>query len=371
MTSPSAEHPYSHSILHATAVAHAPDFEAVVCDYCGSTAAESLGTLPPLDQLPFPMHRLGASALESGGQAIHFVRCRVCGLVYMTPRPTESAIARFYDTVYAASGAADAFESDQHERTNDLLDRTMPYLDGVSTPSLLDIGCGRGQFLVAAQQRGWRVYGSELSAVAARAASDHLGGVPIHHGDFRSMTLDDSLDMVSLLEVLEHLRAPVDYLRAAAGLIRPGGVLLLEVPNVASWEYYAARALRQDYRGFIIEHLYYFTPALMSRLLADLGLEVCHMSSRHATASLPNPLADLRALRPANSGESAGADAASPAGSISPLPPVSLPRKVLRQANNYLMDTISYLSQGPRINPRPAGNTLYVWGRKRSSSPRA
>ncbi len=352
----------SYSILNPQLVANSDDFEAVVCDYCGSDQRVVLGTLPPLDQLLFPMHRLGASVLDSGGHAIQFVLCANCGLVYMNPRPTEAAIARFYDQVYAAPGVAESFESDQVTRANHLLDTTSAYLDGVKVPSLLDIGCGRGQLLAAAQARGWGVYGSELSAVAVRAANANLGREVVYNGDFRAMQIGEALDVISLLEVVEHLRAPVDYLRDAVALLKPGGVLLIEVPNVASWEYYAARALHQLYRGFIIEHLYYFTPDFMRSLMADLGLEVVQMSSRHAVAYLPNPFTDaLALLRPAAAAEAAmGATEVS----LPPLPPVSLARKVVRQINNYLMDTISYASQGPVKNAHPAGNTLYLWAKK-------
>ena len=354
----------SHSILDPQRLADTDDFEAVVCDYCGSDQCMVLGTLPPLDQLLFPLHRLGATVLNLSGNEIQFVRCKQCGLVYMNPRPTEAAISRFYDRVYAVPGMAESFESDQVARANSLLDTTFAYLDNVEAPSLLDIGCGRGQILAVAQDRGWRVYGSELSAVAARAANANLGREAVYNGDFREMEIDEPLDVIALLEVVEHLRAPMDYLRDAVKLLKPGGVLLIEVPNVDSWEYYAARALHQLYRGFIIEHLYYFTPDFMRRVMVDLGLEVVQMSSRHAVSQLPNPVTDaLALLRPAASAEVAPSTGA---GSVDlpPLPPVSLPHKVVRQVNNYLMDVISYASQGPAKNEHPAGNTLYLWAKK-------
>lgn len=355
--------PHSHSVINPHPASG--DFEAVVCDYCGSDTTEYLQSLQPLDQLPFPMHRLGASVLNDGGQAIDFVRCLNCGWVYMTPRPTETAIARFYDTVYAVPGAADPFESDQAERTRYLFAITARHLGDTNAPSLLDIGCGRGQFLRTAQAEGWTVYGSELSAVAAQAASTNLGGVSIHTGDFRDMGITPaSLDVVSLLEVIEHLRAPVDYVRDAVNLLRPGGILLIEVPNVASWEYRAARALHQDYRGFTIEHLHYFTPDTMRNLLDDLCMDVVQMSSRHATTHWPNPIADIRVMLARPPAEPAPPTAA-PEPAITPLPPLSLPERVMRQLNNYLMDVISALSQGPVDNPAPAGNTLYTWARKR------
>jgi SAM-dependent methyltransferase len=225
---------FSHSIKNPVVSPHTPDLERVVCDYCGSAEATVLATLPPTAELPLPMHRLGAMSLKLNGERIQFCQCRSCGLVYMNPRLTEAAIARFYDTVYA-SGASTAFESDQQNRKNYLLDVTASLLK-TDQPHILDIGCGAGQFLRVAQQRGWQVSGSELSGVAAATASRILG-VPIYHGDFRDMPLAaGSVDVVAMQSVVEHLRAPISFLNDSAALLKPGGVLMFNVPNVASWE---------------------------------------------------------------------------------------------------------------------------------------
>ncbi len=274
----------------------------------------------------------------------------------MNPRLTEAAVARFYDTVYAA-GAAEQFESDQAVQVRYYLDALSRHI-AAPRPHLLDIGCGAGQLLALAQARGWRIDGAELSAYAAQHARQTLG-VPIHHGDFRMMDLaPGSLDAVTLIHVIEHVRAPVDFLRDAAALLRPGGVLMFDAPNVDSAEARLARRLRQPWRGFIIEHLYYFRPTLLRRLVADLGLELIAIDGYLPGVPLPNPLRDLRALR-------AGQAAPEPSGpstvSIPPLPPVSLPRRVLRQAANYLFDTVAALSA--RRHGTSAG-AVFVWARR-------
>ncbi|MCC7208913.1 MAG: class I SAM-dependent methyltransferase [Anaerolineae bacterium] len=360
--------PYSHSVLSPRPAAHSPDLEHVVCDYCGADHVRMLARLQPPAEMAFPMHRLGAQALQLAGMAVHFVRCLRCGLVYMNPRLTEPAIARFYDMIYARPGAAAAFESDQARHTAYILDQTARLLaraENAAPPKHLDIGCGAGQLLAAAQARGWQVYGSEVSTVAAERASARLG-VAIHVGDFRDMALEPaSLDVVTLLAVLEHVRTPVDYVRDAAALLRPGGVLVIEAPNVASLEFHVASALGQTWRGFIIEHLSYFTPRFMRRLLADLGMDIIVLTSRIPWTRVPNPFRDAAALlrRPESA---SGGDQAPPGREmlaippLPPLPPASLPRRIVRQANNYALDTLSWLSDqgGAR------GNTLIVWARR-------
>ncbi|GIL13119.1 MAG: hypothetical protein BroJett038_18390 [Chloroflexota bacterium] len=353
---------FSHSIQNPIPCPGSLDLETVVCDCCGGSRTQPLAVLPPVDELALPMHRLGAAALRFEPGAVRFCRCLDCGLVYMNPRLTENAVARFYDTVYAVRGAAQAFESDQRRRTNRYLDQIAALL-AVERPHVLDIGCGAGQFLRAAQQRGWRVSGSELSGVAAEKAS-RLLGVPVFHGDFREMGFAPaSLDVITLLSVLEHLRAPMDTLRDSAALLKPGGVLMFNVPNPDSWEYRFARLTGQTWRGFIIEHLYYFTPAFLRRCLAELGLDIRLMSSWNPDSRLPNPLRDLRAARavpPPPAAPGSDTPTAIPAAKL-----VSLPRRLLRQANHYLLDVVSALSEGRQDGGSTSGNALFVWAQKR------
>lgn len=338
-----------------------PDLEQVMCDFCGSDQRKILGSLPPLADLRSPMHRLGGTILNFAGKQIDFCECSVCGLVYMNPRLTEPAIARFYDTVYGHAGASEAFESNQAAYVEYLLDTTAPMITN-SAASVLDIGCGAGQFLHAAQKRGFSVTGTELSSVAAERASKLLN-VSIYPGDFRDMNLPpESFDLVTLLAVVEHLRAPVSYLCDSAALLKPGGILLIKVPNVASTEYGTARLMGQLWRGFILEHLYYFTPNFMQKLIDGLGLETLKMSTWNPNSRYPNPLRDFQTV---SSSVPTAPPPEKPARSIPPLKPMPLPQRILRQLNNYLLDTVSKMSEGTKNSGWLSGNSLYVWARKK------
>jgi 2-polyprenyl-3-methyl-5-hydroxy-6-metoxy-1,4-benzoquinol methylase len=347
---------YSHSVIDPAPLND--HLERVVCDYCGSDDSRVLDRLPPVNVLLNGAHRLGASALDIGEHCIEFVECRVCGLVYMNPRLTEAAIARFYDTVYSVPSAFPHLDGYTSGRVEYLLDTTARFVKA-NTPYLLDIGCGGGQFLQAAQARGWSVAGTEISSVAAERASDVLGA-PVYVGDFRDAGFaPGSFDVVTMQSLVEHVRLPVDFLREGVALLKPGGVLMFNVPNVASWEYRVARLLGQRWRGFIIEHLYYFTPDFICRLLNDLGLELCLMSSWNPASRFPNPLRDIMHVRQATRAPSVG----EPSPTVPPLagPPPSFIGRVLRQANNYLLDTVSKLSEGRRTSRSLAGNDLFIW----------
>jgi SAM-dependent methyltransferase len=99
---------------------------------------------------------------------------------------------------------------------------------------LLDVGAGYGHFVSAAQANGWNAEGLEVVPAAADRARD-MYGVTVHVGDVLSYRPTSRYDVVSFGQTLEHMRDPVEILRhVRKTLLVPGGMLLLELPNVRS-----------------------------------------------------------------------------------------------------------------------------------------
>lgn len=102
--------------------------------------------------------------------------------------------------------------------------------------TLLDIGCGNGSFMARAKMCGWEVVGLEPDSEAAAVASDtgltvHEAGVEYYNGQGKLF------DVIMLSHVLEHVHEPVELLAACHRLLRPGGLLYLETPNINSFGY--------------------------------------------------------------------------------------------------------------------------------------
>jgi len=149
--------------------------------------------------------------------------------------------------------------------------------------SLLDIGCGDGLFLKVASEAGHAVEGIEFSPEGARRAAQRLGR-PIAVGDLsRSGVLKGPFDIVTLWHVLEHLVEPSAMLAAAHHRLRPGGLLVVAVPNLDNvpmqLAYLAARGrplplYAEDARE---PHLIHFDPRSLSIALERhrfVGIEV-------------------------------------------------------------------------------------------------
>jgi len=103
---------------------------------------------------------------------------------------------------------------------------------------LLDIGCGNGRLLLMAKRRGWRVKGLELSADMAAWAAERVG-CEVLTDDFLKLEPvpedREAFDVISLRHVLEHLPEPLLAMQKIGALLRPGGLLLVEMPNIEGW----------------------------------------------------------------------------------------------------------------------------------------
>jgi 2-polyprenyl-3-methyl-5-hydroxy-6-metoxy-1,4-benzoquinol methylase len=161
------------------------------------------------------------------------VRCNACGTIYKVPFDLAKPLASYYDEAYAGLldwehddiGALPVFT---HIR-----DLMTAELKG-SGRALLDVGCGPGNFLHLAQEAGFQVTGLELNPILANRARSRTGAEVIQ-GDFLSTELQGRrFDVVTMLDLIEHLQDPVGALKQCRCLLKPGGSLILYTPNHSS-----------------------------------------------------------------------------------------------------------------------------------------
>ncbi len=187
------------------------------------------------------------------------VQCRNCGLGYVNPRPTAEEIARYY-------GGEGYY--DRRDAFLDRYRRQARYLSG-KPGRLLDVGTAGGQFLRVMRDLGWEVAGIEPFA-----ENGSVEAVEIAHDRFpyESSFAPESFDVVTAWAVFEHLHDPLAAFRASAGLLRPGGRLIVQVPSLRS-----AR-VRLGHLDDTPRHLYLFSPKTLRRYAEAAGLEVERIS---------------------------------------------------------------------------------------------
>lgn len=206
---------------------------------------------------------------------LRFVRCGGCGLIYMNPRPSADALERLYACESTANDAwvdvllSEAEEAFQARDFGALLDD----LEALGFPPgrLLDVGCSIGRLLDLARSRGYAVLGIELGERARRYAREHYG-LPVLAERLEEARLQaGSFDVVTLIEVLEHLPDPRGMLREVRRILRPGGMALVGVPN--AWSL-GVMVLHARARTFNRNHLFHFNEETLGRLLAEEGFRV-------------------------------------------------------------------------------------------------
>lgn len=191
-------------------------------------------------------------------------RCAVCDVAATVPHPAS----------------LDPYYSAQYRRYNWFTASTLRWLyrwragrwtrDLAKAGIVLEIGCGEGWMLAALRSKGWRVVGSERTLEAARPAR---GGqnLPIFVGSLDAVCPDQRFDAIVLFHALEHMTAPMDLLRQCAGLLKPGGTLIVAVPNAQSWQarIFGAHWFHLD----VPRHLFHFSPQALTWAFRAAGLE--------------------------------------------------------------------------------------------------
>jgi SAM-dependent methyltransferase len=210
-------------------------------------------------------------------------RCDACGTLYVAELPDASAAVDYDDYYHEGNLAVPAFV---HDRLRALV---AGFEADRSLNRWLDVGCGAGTLLDAVAAAGWQATGTEVS----RGAADAVGkrGYDIRVGDLRELDLPaGAFDVVSMVEVVEHVPDAREQIQAAAGLLRPGGVLYVTTPHGRG---ISARLLGA--RWSVVappEHLQLFSVPGIRAALRDAGL-----TARTVKTQAVNPSELLAALR--------------------------------------------------------------------------
>jgi SAM-dependent methyltransferase len=246
------------------------------CDLCGATESDLVLTTPRLDG---PL-----------------VRCRDCGLFYVVfpengdvgrtkvcpTSPVASEMARLAERARELDLITPEVEASERpwrelaarERLDDLK-------RFVTMGRFLEIGSSTGELLAAA--------GSSLAAVGVEAdertsRAARAQGLDVFSGTLRDARFPDGhFDAAAMYHVIEHVPSPREELRELSRVIKPGGWLVLETPNIATLWY---RLLGARWRQFIPDHIFFFTPRTITRLCESGGFEVRELSSVGKAMSL-------------------------------------------------------------------------------------
>lgn len=227
--------------------------ELTACPVCGSTRAERL--------------------LLSGAKGEHPLRrCSVCGLTYAEAYADPDDI---YVDGYLSGDTQFGLDV-RHPVIQEMLDfcatkRLQAIEKAVrGRGALLDVGCGSGEVLRTAIRRGWQATGVEPVAASVTMCLEQ--GLDVHNAMLEESGLPErSYDAVTAFHVLEHLPSATDFLRSVARWARPGGHVVIEVPNFRSFH---RRNVGSGWPGLRpLEHVAHYAPANLRDAFVRAGLE--------------------------------------------------------------------------------------------------
>jgi SAM-dependent methyltransferase len=230
-----------------------------------------------LASVPLAPTAHGGPVLVADAAGHEVIDCAACGFAHFWPKPSEAELAAYYARgFYETHGPPDWAEKEAAEEGYWRIEHaerlaTVAELLGRETASLLDVGCGGGWLIAHARAAGWDVLGVEPSAAMWERARQRA---PVVRGTFPDADLGGrTFDAVHLKLVLEHVHEPAEFLAAVRAVLRPGGVVCVEVPNDFTPLQAAARAALDKPPWWVVwpVHMNYFGGASLERLLGRTG----------------------------------------------------------------------------------------------------
>jgi SAM-dependent methyltransferase len=203
--------------------------------------------------------------------------CPDCGYGWTEPPLAEEEIGNYYPASYLGDTRRmiAEYESGRLQRSRswrketekaELVERF------VRGGRILDVGCADARFLLSLDGSQWERWGVERSAPVVETVSGRFPELRMVTGDIHVRELPEGyFDVVSFWHVLEHLPAPAQVLARTRQLLKPGGTIVVSLPNLDSLQ---AHLFGRYWYGFddVPRHLHHFTPPALARLFAGAGL---------------------------------------------------------------------------------------------------
>lgn len=208
-------------------------------------------------------------------ETFSIVVCQRCGLRFTNPRPGKDEMAKYYESnEYISHHANDqGLFSCIYRSVRHFTIRNKYRLVSAETAGreLLDIGCGTGEFLKYCTLKGFKAQGIEPDEHARKYAAEILK-LDVFPEDYFHQIKPASHDVITLWHVLEHVHELEVRMKTLKEILKPGGILVMAVPNSDSWDaaYYGKYWAAYD----LPRHLYHFTPFTLGALAEKFFFKV-------------------------------------------------------------------------------------------------
>jgi 2-polyprenyl-3-methyl-5-hydroxy-6-metoxy-1,4-benzoquinol methylase len=201
---------------------------------------------------------------------LSIAKCAECGhrwLLNSAEQHREVELTVYTD-VYAGYRADPVFETSVREIITEKFLRLVP-----PPATALDVGCGSGDFMIAAREAGYDIEGMDISPASSAICTSR--GLKAVAGDFLTHDFGRTFDLITMWDLVEHLREPGTFLERAKALLSPNGLLFAKIPVFGDLSV-TCSALAPRAAGMLLgapDHVQYFTRKSLTRLCADAGFD--------------------------------------------------------------------------------------------------
>lgn len=243
------------------------DLEIIKCNLCKSSYSDT--------------------ELWAKKDGINIVKCKNCGLVYSNPRLNKEALDRYYSEQYFKEG--NYKEDKLREASYKTEIKEIISIIG-DKGKFLDVGAAYGKFLSLLPDT-FEKYGLEYSKDAVKAGVK-MFKVNLKHGTLPETDFNEKFDIVHFRGVLEHLPDPNANIKKAYEILKDNGWLILNiVPNIDGP---VGRRFKEKFRlVFPQEHIYYFSPKTLTKMLEKNGFEIKKITYPYTETPYANPIKDI------------------------------------------------------------------------------
>lgn len=205
----------------------------------------------------------------------HICECLNCGLQYTMPRPTKDKIGNYYksEEYYSHQENKKGFIPKLYEAVKKVNLRKKYRLatKDLAEGKLLDIGCGVGDFLQRAEEKGWECMGVEPSEEAKVIARKRIKANIINSEELEQIP-DNTFDLITMWHVLEHIDDLKWQVEQLQRLIKPNGRIVIAVPNYKSHD---GQFYKEHWAAYDVpRHLNHFNKQTITKIFKSKGLQL-------------------------------------------------------------------------------------------------
>ena len=201
----------------------------------------------------------------------NIVSCETCGFVFTNPRPNNNDIDRYYETenYISHSNNKKGFFNFLYQSVRRItIKKKVSMIRKLGAKSLLDIGCGTGEFLNEAQIKGINVFGIEPSEKARRQCQKNYNLTVSESANLEEYK-HGSFDCITMWHALEHMPDLNKLIKETHRIIKNNGKLIIGVPNYKSWD---ANYYKQHWAAWDVPiHFWHFSKESIEKIFKKHG----------------------------------------------------------------------------------------------------